>query len=240
MPRSFIIGLFVLFIASAPMAAEPVTDPALVQAHYAQVLTATEYQEKPSVDFFSQLNRWFYAFLRSLNESMSEFAYGAQVASLSYFTMCLILLFSFLGIVYWIGKRLLMRTGQDGSRQVRPQGNRYFAPPESFDAEIAQAVAMSDWSTALLWNWRRLLAQLERHELVVADRTQTNWEYLAQLRIRTVPAPATNALSRLARAYDLHIYGRRPLSPSEWHSLSDEFQAAVRHLKLDHPVVRSL
>jgi hypothetical protein len=210
-----------------------VTDPQRVSEHYANVLSRPEYQQNVEVDYLGQISNWVISFLASLNESMGDFQYAPQIVGLSYIVMWLILLFTGLALVYWIAKWLRHYRAPDIPLREHPEGKRYFATPESFEPQIQEALAMRDWPGALKARWMQFLALMEKHGLVNADRTRTNWEYLAQLERQSHIPPQACELSRsLAVDYDLYIYGGRALPETRWKEWSQALDRASRLLKL--------
>ena len=99
--------------------------------------------------------------------------------------------------------------------------------------EIQEAIRASDWQAAWLAVWRQFLFRLENRQLVEADRTRTNHEYLAQLRKRDLPSPALALLIAMVDAYDCFIYGHRPIAESDWHLFHQQVSEAGLLLHLD-------
>jgi len=150
--------------------------------------------------------------------------------------MATILALGVISLLYWGLKLFRLRYALVGPASEKTVGERYYAAPESFEVGIRHAVSAQLWTTALLLSWRQFLTLLERHELVPADRTRTNWEYLAQLQSTSIPAPTRELCYELVRRYDRYIYGAQPVTPEDWAQWNASLYALVRTLKLDRPI----
>ena len=95
------------------------------------------------------------------------------------------------------------------------------------------AVASGDWHAAWLAAWRQFLSRLEYRNLVGADRTRTNREYLAQLRTKSLPGSALALLTVMVDAYDNFIYGRKPIGEREWDLFHRQIDEAGLMLHLE-------
>ncbi|HSI86790.1 MAG TPA: DUF4129 domain-containing protein, partial [Candidatus Methylacidiphilales bacterium] len=162
--------------------------------------------------------------------TLAAFPYAEQLHRFTYFIMWGILVGVFLATGYWVWK--VLRMAQLPLDQIRRTavGTRFFAVPESYDPRINQAVTSGAWGEAVLYRWRKFLSALETRDLVKADRTQTNWEYVNQL-LRLGPAePTRELLLDLAKSYDLFIYGETPLSEPDWKSFREHVDEAEQQL----------
>lgn len=230
------LAFFILLAMSLPLRAEtPVTQPDVVAAHYQATLAREEFQQQATPDLVSQVSHWILSALQSLQDSLNHYEYSSQLIRFSFALMWLILVLCIASLFYWMYKLFLLRRTFHDETTDRAAGKPYFAAPETFEPEIRQAVTSRSWATALLLSWRRFLAQLERRELVTADRTRTNWEYLAQLQAHHDLPPATRELCReLARAYDRHIYGGETITDEEWTQWEASLHSITRTLRLEH------
>lgn len=230
------LGMMTLPMRGEIPAPTPVTDPTAVVEHYHAVRQREEYRQEPAFNFVSQLSHWAVTVLQSLQESFRHYEYSGQLIRLSYALMATILALGVISLFYWGLKLFRLRHALVGPASAKTIGERYYAAPESFEAGIRHAVAAQLWTTALLLSWRQFLTQLERHELVPADRTRTNWEYLAQLQSTSIPAPTRELCQELIRRYDRYIYGAQPVTPEDWAQWNASLYALVHTLKLDRPV----
>lgn len=208
----------------------------IVESYYYNLLQRDEYKQQVKPDFFEQVGHWIVTALQSLQESFSKYEYSAQLIRLSYALMWTILILSFGALLYWGVKLLRWRYSFDELITEKPTGRPFLAPPESFDVEIRTAVSSRQWAGALVLSWRRFLSLLERRELVAADRTRTNWEYLAQLEQldpQLLPVTARESCRKLIRAYDRYIYGAETVSQEEWTRWDEALQVVARELQLE-------
>lgn len=233
--KAFALTVFCLILALPLRAETPVTQPDVVAAQYQATLAREEFQQVTTPDFVSQISHWILSALQSLQDSLNQYEYSSQLMRFSFALMWTILLLCIASLLYWVYKLFVLRRTFHDEAAGQPAGKPYFAPPETFEPEIRQAVTSRSWSMALRLSWRRFLALLERRELVIADRTRTNWEYIAQLQAdRDLPAATRDLCRELARAYDLHIYGGQPLSDDDWAKWEAALQAITRTLRLEH------
>ena len=77
------------------------------------------------------------------------------------------------------------------------------------------------------------VSSFERRNLVEADRTRTNREYLGQLRGKSLPASSLALLTAMVDAYDQFIYGRAAIGEAEWKDFHQQMQEAALLLHLD-------
>lgn len=211
----------------------PITDPSQVGDHYRQVVARPEFQESEDDDanthFRDLLSQWF----MRLGAKFGEFKYANRMPAFESMLMSLLVAFSVAGLLYIIVRLTRRRAVMELDRPSENPGPRVFRPPEFYDQEIQQAIQSKDWHTAWLAAWRQFLSRLENRELVDADRTRTNREYLAQLRARMLPASVETLLAGMVEAYDRFIYGRRPIGEPDWNHFHQQIDEAALLLHLD-------
>ncbi len=214
-------------------AAAPITDPAQVASHYRQVVTRPEFQEAEEADanthFRDLLSQWF----MRLGTKFGEFKYANRMPAFESMLMSLLVAFSIAGLLYVIARLTQRRAVIELDRLPQSPGTQIYRPPELYDQEIQQAVRSQDWHAAWLAAWRQFLSRLENRELVEADRTRTNREYLAQLRAQTLPTSVEALLAGMVEAYDQFIYGRRPIGEPDWNQFHQQIDEAALLLHLD-------
>jgi hypothetical protein len=226
------------FLGAVPACADeeapaPVTDPAQVSVHYREILQQPRFQDSGEVDVDERLRdmleQWFF----KLGKDVNQFRYlnrMMQVASMMLTGMVVLCV----GGVIYVCVRLYRRRAEfDLDDAAETPGQKSFRPPEFYEKEIQEAIRAGDWHAAWLAAWRQFLSRLESRHLVEADRTRTNREYLAQLRERTLPAPAPALLSALVDAYDRFIYGHRPIAEPDWNLFQRQVGEAGLLLDLD-------
>lgn len=212
----------------------PITDPAQVTEHYRQVVARPEYREieEPDVNahFKEILSQWF----TRLGVKIGEFKYAGRMPAFESFLMTLLVGLALAALLYIMVRLTRRRKGMEPepASETFP-GQKIFRPPEFYDEEIRLAIHAGDWHTAWLTAWRQFLSRLENRNLVEADRTRTNREYLAQLRIQTLPAPALALLTGMVDAYDRFIYGRKFIGEPEWSFFHQQINETALLLHLD-------
>jgi hypothetical protein len=147
--------------------------------------------------------------------------------------MTLLVVFSITVLFYVLHRLTRRRGGMEEEPSNGVPGPKTFRPPEFYDEEIKQAVTGGDWHTAWLATWRQFLSRLENRQLVEADRTRTNREYLAQLRDQPLPATALALLNAMVDAYDRFIYGRASIGAADWENFHRHIDEAALLLHLD-------
>ncbi len=217
---------------STSTSATPVTDPARISAHYHEVMQRPEFQATPDLDadahFKDLLSQWFIHLGRELN----EFQFTQEMHSFSLLLMAILLVMTLTGLLY-VALRFSRRRGiRDELPSIGISGQKMFHPPEFYEEEIRRAIAAKDWHDAWMITWRQFLSRLENRNLVEADRTRTNREYLAQLRLQAIPSPAFALLSGMVDAYDRFIYGRKPIGETDWNFFHQQIDEATLLLHL--------
>jgi Domain of unknown function (DUF4129) len=216
-----------------PSPAVAVTDSAQISQHYRQVLARPEFEETgeplANTHVEDMLSQWF----KSLGAKIGSFKYASQMPAFESLLMTLLVAMA-ISILAYIMFRLTRRRG---SMDLEPAdstaGEKAFRPPEFYDEEIQQAVHASDWHRAWLAAWRQFLSRLEHRNLVDADRTRTNREYLRQLAGRPLPGTALLLLTGMVDAYDRFIYGHVAIGEAEWNRFHGQLGEAALLLHLE-------
>jgi hypothetical protein len=205
----------------------PITNPTQVADKYREVLARPEFHEtqEPSLNsrIEDSLSQWF----KTLGTEFGEFKYANRMPAFESLLMTLLVVFSLSTLLY-IMVRLTRRRGK--AEYQRPQdlpGRKTFRPPEFYDREIQEALTARDWHTAWLAAWRQFLSRLEQRQLVEADRTRTNREYLRQLQEKALPASALALVSGMVEAYDRFIYGRESIDENDWRAFHEQIDEAA-------------
>ena len=223
---------------SPPTNAAPITDPAQVSQRLRTVLARDQFQDvaEPPVNtrIEDYLSQWF----RSLGARFGEFKYASRMPAFESMLMTLLVVFAVAVLLYVMVRltRRRARMGLDRDEVIADQ--KVFRLPEDYEREILEAIRAGDWHTAYLAAWRQFLSRLEHRQLVEADRTRTNREYLAQLRAKSLPGSALDLLNRLVDAYDRSIYGRQSISENEWTRFRGEIDEAALLLHLEDKTKR--
>ena len=218
----------------------PITNPAQVAAHYRQVLARPEFQESQEPDinarFKDLLSQWF---LR-LGAKLGEFKYASRMPAIESLLMAVLVVVSVAGLFYIMLRLTRRRGGMETESATGVPGQKTFRPPEFYDEEIRQAIGAGDWHGAWLAAWLQLLARLEHRQLVAADRSRTNREYLAQLRDQRLPDEAFPLLARMVDDYDRVIYGVRPIDEAGWTAFRERIDEITLRLGLRERLTKEL
>jgi hypothetical protein len=244
--RAFVLG-FVLEAACigtlhaqtdspAPAAAAdaaPVTDPALVAQHYREILARPEFQETPDSSINTRFEDWLSQWFKRLGDKIGSFTYASGMPAFESMLMTVLIVLS-LAVLIYIAVRLTRRRARmEAEPNTESADPKAFRAPETYDAEIAGAIRAGDWHMAWLASWRQFLSRLENRNLVEADRTRTNREYLAQLRQKPLPATALGLVIGMVDAYDRTIYGRASIGQDDWNLFHRHINEAALLLHLD-------
>jgi hypothetical protein len=213
--------------------ATPITNPAQVAAHYREVVARPEFQDAGDAALDTSFEDWLSQWFKRLGEKMGNFKYASQMPAVESLLMSVLVLFSISVLFYVLFRLTFRRSRMDEEPSHDGAGSKTIRPPEFYDLEIKQAVAAGDWHAAWLATWRQFLSRLESRNLVEADRTRTNREYLAQLREKPLPASAMSLLNTMVDAYDRFIYGRAGIGPAEWDAFHRHIDEAALLLHLD-------
>jgi hypothetical protein len=207
-------------------ASVPITNAAQVEEHYQQVEARPQFQEVIEPDLNIRLKDWLSQWFKQIGNRFGEFKYSNRMPAFESLLMTVLVVFSLATLLYTIMRLSRRRASMEAELNPGDSRQRTFRPPEFYDDEIQQAIRDRNWHTAWLAAWRQFLARLENHHLVEADRTRTNREYLAQLRVRTLPASAFNLLAGMVDAYDRFIYGRKSIDESDWNLFREQLGEA--------------
>jgi hypothetical protein len=231
--RFVILLLAITWITSPARADGPVTQPDQVAQHYREVLARPQFQntEEPSARtrLEDALSQWF----RSLGTEFGDFKYGNRIPAVESLLMALLVTFCIAVVLYIMVRLTRRRAKMEARPDAEIPGPKTFQPPEYYDEEIHQATRTGDWHAAWLATWRQFLSRLENRQLVEADRTRTNREYLAQLRNQPLPASALALLTGMVDAYDRFIYGRKAIGEPDWNQFHGQINEAALLLHLE-------
>ena len=218
---------------SQTSATAPITDPTQVSAYYQQVLTRPQFQAIDDSPVNTRLQDWLSQWFKQLGAKFGDFKYANRMPAFESLLMTLLVAFSISILLYIMVRLTRRRSGMDAESDIEMPGQKAFHAPEFYDEEIGQAVRAGDWHTAWLAAWRQFLSRLEHRQLVDADRTRTNREYLAQLRGKSLPGSALALLTGMVDAYDWFIYGRKSIGESDWTAFHQQIDEAALLLHLD-------
>jgi len=211
----------------------PITDPAQISTHYHQVLQRPEFEAPADTDIDTRFKDWLSQWFIHLGTKLSQFQFTPQMHSVSLLLMALLLVLTLTGLLYIVFRFSRRRGIRDEALPIQIPGQKVFHPPEFYDEEIRKAIGARDWHTAWLLTWKQFLSRLENRNLVEADRTRTNREYLAQLRQQAIPSTVFTQLARMVDAYDRFIYGCKPIGEPDWNLFHQQIDEAVLLLHLN-------
>jgi len=232
LPVIFLLGIISLR-ADDTVSVTPITDPTKVGEHYQQVLAQPQFHETDESAVDTRIEDWLSQWFKRLGAKFSDLKYASRMPAFESFLMTLLVVFS-IAVLFYIMVRLTRRRGGMEPESISGiPGRKTFRPPEFYDEEILQAVRARDWHTAWLIAWRQFLSRLEHRNLVEADRSHTNREYLAQLRGKPLPASALALLNGMVDAYDRFIYGRKSIGEPDWDLFHQQIDEAGLLLHLD-------
>ncbi len=211
----------------------PVTDVALISRHYHEVLSQPQYQESADSAISTRFEDWLSQWFNRLGKGIGDFKYASSMPAFESLLMSVLVVFSIAIIIYIMVRLTRRRDGMEPEPASGIPGQKIFRLPEFYDEEISQAIRAGDWHAAWLASWRQFLSRLEHRNLVEADRTRTNREYLAQLRGRPLPASALTLLNGMVDAYDRFIYGRKSIGEPDWTLFHQQIDEAALLLHLN-------
>ncbi|MBN2582641.1 MAG: DUF4129 domain-containing protein [Planctomycetes bacterium] len=110
----------------------------------------------------------------------------------------------------WLWRRFRSRQPRGTTRSHRLATAVRLSSPETHAQEAARALDEGRFREAIHHAYLMVLSALERRQLVLIDRTRTNWEYHRQLLERQAARPA-ELFGELNRRYDRKWYGHEPL-----------------------------
>ena len=219
--------------ASPPASSPAITDPAQVAERYRQVLTRPQFQEYEEPAVNTRLKDWLSQWFRRLGAKIGDFKYASRMPAFESLLMTVLVAFSTAVLLYIMVRLTRRRGGMDPEPDPGAPGQKTFRAPEFYDQEIQHAVGAGDWHAAWLAAWRQFLSRLEHRQLVVADRSRTNREYLAQLRGKPLPGSAFALLTGMVDAYDRFIYGRKSIGQPDWDLFHRHIDEAALLLHLE-------
>lgn len=214
-------------------ASMPITDPAQVGRHYREVLARPPFQEIAESSGNIRIEDWLDQWFKRLGNRIGEFKYAGHMPAFESLLMTVLVVFSISILLYIMVRLTRRRSGMESEPADGIPGQKIFRRPEFYDEEIDRAIRAEDWHTAWLAAWRQFLSRLEHRNLVDADRTRTNREYLAQLRGKPLPASALALLNGMVDAYDRFIYGRKSIGEPDWNLFHRQIDEAGLLLHLD-------
>lgn len=218
--------------APLPSVSAPVTDPARVQALYQQIAARPEYQETAETDVASRLKDYLSQWFMRIGNKFGQFQYAAEMPAFASLLMTILMIFAIAGLLYVVVRLTRRGKGFEEESVLPETGAKTFRPPEFYDTVIREAISAGDWHTAWMASWRQFLSRLENRNLVEADRTRTNREYLSQLRAKLLPSPALDLVTGMVDDYDRTIYGRRAVAESDWSRFNGQIAEAGLLLNL--------
>lgn len=219
--------------SSSIVAPAPIVDPARVSDQYHQVVARPQFQEADQSAVDTRIEDWLSQWFKRLGAKFGEFTYASRMPAFESLLMTALVVFSIAVLLYIMVRLTRRRSGMEPEPATGIPGQKAFRLLEFYDAEIQQAVQTGDWHTAWLAAWRQFLSRLEHRNLVEADRTRTNREYLAQLRAKALPASALALLNGMVDAYDRFIYGRESIGEHDWSLFNQQIDEAALLLHLD-------
>jgi hypothetical protein len=210
----------------------PVTDPAVVQRHYEAMLTRPEFRQPEESIGDLRWTDWVSQWLTHLVSRFQNFKYAGQMSALAWIFVVVLTALAIAGLAYLL-MRLSRRQRDEAAEKLAPvsQGLRLLSPRQ-YEQRLRGALERGDWHAAWLAAWLQLLARLENRQLVDADRSRTNREYLAQLHARPLPPAALPLIARLVDDYDRFIYGLRAIDETGWSAFRERIDEVTLMLNL--------
>jgi hypothetical protein len=210
----------------------PVTDPAVVQQHYEAMLTRPEFRQSEESVGDLRWTDWVSQGLTHLISSFKNFKYAGQMSAIAWIFVVVLTALAITSLAYLL-VRLSRRQRDGAAEEFAPvsQGSRLLSPRQ-YEQRLRGALERRDWHAAWLAAWLQLLARLENRQLVDADRSRTNREYLAQLRARPLPPAALPLIARLVDDYDRFIYGLRAIDETGWSAFRERIDEVTLMLNL--------
>jgi hypothetical protein len=232
---------FLFIVASAALmfaaqgddhAPAPVTDPALVQQHYREVVSRPEFHETEETINDIRWSDWISQWVTHLVSSFQDLKYAGQLSTAARVLVVIMTVLAISGLVYLLVRLSRRRRDGEVDEAETPLPGRTFLSPSQYEQRLRQAVEGRDWHGAWLAAWLQLLARLENRRLVEADRSRTNREYLAQLRGQALPSNALALLAGMVDDYDRFIYGVRPIDEAGWSGFRERIDEVTLMLGL--------
>jgi hypothetical protein len=234
LPVLFLGASFLSARADTDASAPPVTDPAVVTARYHQLLAEPQFQEPNEPDVDTRMRDWLTQFFGRFGARFEQFKYGQEMPRFASLLMSIFVVVAIVGLLYTLVRLTRQRLRWERSESNPQASLRTLHPPEFYQEELRHAVAAGDWHGAWLASWRQFLSRLEKGRLVEADRSRTNREYLAQLGAQPQSTSTLALLANMVEAYDIFIYGRRPIAERDWRSFQEQIDEAALLLHLEN------
>ena len=221
----FALGLTALAARSEPAppsGSAPVTDPTVVRQHYEQMLAQPQFREPEQLAADFPIRDWLSQWLTHLVSNFQNFKYAGQMSGLAWLLVTAMTALAIVGLIYVLVR--LSRRPRDAALDDgdAPPGTKMFLSPRLYDERLRRAIENRDWHGAWLATWLQFLSRLENRQMVEADRSRTNREYLAQLRVQHLPTSALPLITGLVEDYDRFIYGLRPIDEPVWQTFRRE------------------
>lgn len=140
---------------------------------------------------------------------------GAEVASQR--VMQVVLALSIAALATIIGRAIVRRLRRPRRRRAatrRAAQVRCLAAPERHADEAREALAQARWRDAIHHSYLMVLASLERRQVILADRSRTNWEVHRRL-VEAHAAEPARLMAEINRLYDRKWYGHEPVGADE-------------------------
>jgi len=232
-------AFFLLALLAGPLAARaddapgaPVTDPAVVRAHYDQILTRPEFRETDETLADFRWGDWLSDWMKHLVSRFQDFQYAGQFSTAARALVVVMTVVALGGLAFLLVRLSRRRRERTGAQaEAAPAGQKLLSLRQ-YESRLRRALERQDWHAAWLVAWLQLLARLEHRQLVAADRSRTNREYLAQLRAQRLPDEAFPLLARMVDDYDRVIYGVRPVDEAGWTAFRERIDEVTLMLGL--------
>jgi hypothetical protein len=233
-PLPFILAAAMLTFAARAddNAPPPVTDPALVQQHYREVVSQPEFRETEETLDDVRWSDWITQWVERLVSRFQDLQYAGQLSTAARVLVFALTALTVIALLYLLVRLSRRRRDGDPAADDVPLPGRTFLSPLQYEARLRGAVESRDWHGAWLAAWLQLLARLENRRLVEADRSRTNREYLAQLRSQSLPTGAMALLAGMVDDYDRFIYGVRPIDEAGWSGFRERIDEVTLMLGL--------
>ena len=221
------------FAARADENAQPaVTDPALVQQHYHEVLSRPEFRETEESLDDMRWTDWITQWVQRLVSRFQDLQYAGQLSTAARVLVFALTALTVIALLYLLVRLSRRRRDGESAEEDAPLPSRTFLSLHQYETRLREAVEGSDWHGAWLAAWLQLLARLENRRLVEADRSRTNREYLTQLRGQSLPTGAMSLLAGMVDDYDRVIYGVRPIDEAGWSGFRERIDEVTLMLGL--------
>jgi len=196
------------------------------RAALATVLADREYQTHGAQpNWWAMLGMKLLYWVTRLFDLLSRIPGAEKIGSVGFYVVVALLLLPLLAlIIYLVWRQVQQRRG--AVELTSTTAVTALELPAVYLARAEELLQRGEYHEALKQFYLAVLATLEQRGWAMHDRTRTNWEYLAQLEARHLPAEATTVLRALNRIYDRAVYGRQPCDAT----LVREFSGLSRQL----------